>query len=88
MTMGFPGAPMGGGIIVNHLAYASVLGVDGATEVLAFVMPFEWFWERVRTMTNIVGDCVAAVAIEAVMKPPSTLKSGAQKEIQNKESSC
>ena len=42
MSMGFPGTPAGGQVIVNHIAFASVLGVENPQNVLAFIIAFEW----------------------------------------------
>ena len=44
MTMGLPGAPNGGGMIVAHIAYASIIGIDDPQDILAYILPFEWFW--------------------------------------------
>ncbi len=44
MTMGLPGSPNGGSTIITHIAFASAIGIDDPLDVLAFVMPMEWFW--------------------------------------------
>lgn len=44
MSMGFPAAPAGGSVIVNHITFAAVLGIDNPTDVLAYLMAFEWIW--------------------------------------------
>lgn len=40
--MGFPAAPASGGVIVVHITYASVIGIDNPTDVVAYIMAFEW----------------------------------------------
>ncbi|KAI2806851.1 Excitatory amino acid transporter 1 [Blomia tropicalis] len=66
MSMGFSGSPSTGNSIVNHIAFAAAIGIDNPEDILAFILPFEWIWSRVRTAINITGDCVIAKCIEGI----------------------
>ncbi|KAH9490476.1 hypothetical protein DERF_016676 [Dermatophagoides farinae] len=64
MSMGFPGVPAGGTTLVSHLAFASVLGIDNPQEIIILVLTFDWIFERLRTITNVMGDCFVAKCLE------------------------
>ncbi|KAI2796313.1 hypothetical protein BLOT_015867 [Blomia tropicalis] len=74
MSMGLPGAPAGGATLINHIAFASVIGIDNPQNIIAFILAFEWICERIRTATNIVGDCVVAKCIEQIVQPKRGLR--------------
>ncbi|KPM10784.1 Sodium:dicarboxylate symporter-like protein 4 [Sarcoptes scabiei] len=67
LSMGVPPVIGTGTTMLNHIAVASVLGVDNPHEILAYVLAFEWMMERIRTMCNIIGDCFAAKCIERIL---------------------
>ncbi|KAH9420187.1 excitatory amino acid transporter-like [Dermatophagoides pteronyssinus] len=67
MSMGVPPVIGTGTTMLNHMAVASVLGVDNPQDILAYVLAFEWMMERIRTSTNIIGDCFAAKCIERIL---------------------
>lgn len=40
--MGFTPTPGGGAVIVNHMAYASIMAVENPQDILAYILAFEW----------------------------------------------
>ncbi|CAG2103089.1 unnamed protein product [Medioppia subpectinata] len=64
MTMSLPGAPTGGSSVVTFLAYCAIIGVNNPLDILAYIMTMDWLMERLRTMTNIMGDCFLAAIIQ------------------------
>lgn len=66
MGMALPGTPSTGGIIVNYLILLQTLNITDAINILVLVMTSDWLSSRIRTFTNVVGDCYVAALVEKV----------------------
>ncbi|CAG2108679.1 unnamed protein product [Medioppia subpectinata] len=64
MSMAIPSAPASGGSLVNFISYCAVIGIDYPLDILAYTMTMDWLMDRMRTVTNVLGDCFISAIVQ------------------------
>ncbi|CAG2102659.1 unnamed protein product [Medioppia subpectinata] len=64
MSMAIPSAPASGGSLVHFISYCAVIGIDYPLDILAYTMTMDWLMDRMRTVTNVLGDCFISAIVQ------------------------
>ncbi|CAG2165049.1 unnamed protein product [Oppiella nova] len=63
MTIAIPAISSGGAVWVTFVAFCTSIGIDNPMDALAYIMTVDWIMGRLRTVTNVIGDCFVAAIV-------------------------
>ncbi|CAG2166403.1 unnamed protein product [Oppiella nova] len=63
MSVAIPAISSGGAVIVTFVAFCASIGIENPLDVLAYTTTADWIMSRLRTATNVIGDCFVAAIV-------------------------